>query len=159
MPSSCEDTSHTGYGPTHKISFYLYYFFQSLISKYRHILRYGERAKTSTYGFGVGSTIQPDRRCTIRHRDQIVIANRDEGWGRDGLGIGISRCKLLYSKFSICTFQLSTFKDENSMQLSYCTTVLFKVLYCNIKIILFFYLFYMLFVIKSIINVFQYSTI
>jgi len=36
---------------------------------------------------GGGCTIQPNRRCIIRHRDQIVIAKRDEGWGRDGLGI------------------------------------------------------------------------
>ena len=45
ISSSYNDTSHIGYGRT---SFYLHYLFKSLISKCRHILRYG---RTSIYGF------------------------------------------------------------------------------------------------------------
>jgi len=101
MPFSCEGTSHIGYGPTHKTLFYLYYFFQNLISKYRHILRYGERAKTSTYGFGGGAQFSPIEGVLSDIETRLLLLRGMRGGGGMDWEFGISRCKLLYSKFSM----------------------------------------------------------
>ena len=65
----------------------------------------------------------------------------------------------LHMNFQVASFQRC--KHAPVCQLLYCTTVLFKVLYCKIKNILFFVFvcFLCIICVKSIINILQYSTI
>ena len=44
-------------------------------------------------------SLSTKQKQTHRHREQTCGCQRGGGWERDGVGVGISRCKLLYKEW------------------------------------------------------------